>query len=267
MARRLVLASASPARLCLLQSAGLSPEVVVSDVDEGGVDRLPAAEAVSILARRKAEAVADSLVAPPAGPANALPAGPAIPATPQMPTPPGGPYPSGIPRLSLVPRQAAALVSPPPAAVAEAPPPVAPEGLPSSDLPLVIGCDSLLEFDGSTWGKPASPDQVIVRWRLMRGRVGLLHTGHCVIDTATRTTAMATDTARVRFGRPTDKEIEAYAETAEALAVAGPFTLEGRSAPWIDSIDGNYGTITGISLPLLRRLLNDLGVEIVDLWN
>ncbi len=276
MARRLVLASASPARLCLLQSAGLSPEVVISDVDEGGVERLPAAEAVSILARRKAEAVADSLMAPPAGPANALwaaapmPAPPSTPAPSSIPTPPAAPYPTGIPRLSLVPRQAAPLASPPPpppSPLTEAPPPAPPSDLPPSDLPLVIGCDSLLEFDGSTWGKPASPDQVVVRWRLMRGRVGLLHTGHCVIDTATRATAMAIDTARVRFGRPTDKEIEAYAATPEALAVAGPFTLEGRSAPWIDSIDGNYGTITGISLPLLRRLLNDLGVEIVDLWN
>ena len=70
----------------------------------------------------------------------------------------------------------------------------------------------------------------------------------------------------VHFGTPTDQEIDLYATTTESLQVAGPFTLEGRSAPWIDSIEGNYGTITGISLAVLRRLMHDLGVELTDLW-
>lgn len=178
----------------------MSPEVVVSNVAEDGVDHLPPVEAVLVLAQRKAEAVA-----------------------------------------------AAQRTGP--------------------DAPLVIGCDSLLEFEGASWGKPSSPVQVIDRWRRMRGREGLLHTGHCVIDTAISATAAATDTALVRFGNPSDREIETYAATSEAMTVAGPFTLEGRSAPWVDTIDGNYGTITGLSLPLLRRLLAELDVEIIDLWS
>ena len=138
---------------------------------------------------------------------------------------------------------------------------------PAGDPPIVVGCDSMLEFDGESWGKPSSRDEVIQRWRRLRGQDGLLHTGHCVIDTSADSTAAATDTALVRFGAPDDREIEAYSRTEEALEVAGPFTLEGRSAPWIESIVGNYGTITGISLAVLRRLLAELNVEIVDLWS
>jgi septum formation protein len=137
---------------------------------------------------------------------------------------------------------------------------------PGSNLPLVVGCDSLLEFAGQIWGKPSGPDEVSARWRQMRGRSGLLHTGHCLVDASDWREATACDTAVVHFGRPDDREIDAYAGTDEALTVAGPFTLEGLSAPWVDRIDGNYGTITGISLPVLRRLLNELGVSIVDLW-
>jgi septum formation protein len=200
--RRLILASASPARRQLLEWAGLSPEVAVSQVTEDGVDDLPTIDAVRVLAQRKARAVARAELAQRAG-----------------------------------------------------------------DPPIVIGCDSMLEFDNETWGKPSSPAEVIQRWRRLRGREGLLHTGHCVIDTSTNATAAATDTAVVRFGNPDDREIEAYSRTKEALEVAGPFTLEGRSAPWIESIVGNYGTITGISLALLRRLLAEVNVEIIDLWS
>ncbi|HET6966591.1 MAG TPA: Maf family protein, partial [Acidimicrobiales bacterium] len=131
---------------------------------------------------------------------------------------------------------------------------------------LVVACDSLLEFDGQAWGKAGSPEEVVSRWTRLRGGSGRLHTGHVVMDVATGRVAAETDTAVVHFGQPTDREIEAYARTSESLEVAGPFTLEGRSAPWIDSIEGNQGTITGISLPVLRRLLACLDVEIVDLW-
>jgi septum formation protein len=132
---------------------------------------------------------------------------------------------------------------------------------------LIVACDSLLEFDGESWGKVADGDEVVSRWKRLRGGTGYLHTGHVLIDAATGMEAEETDTAVVHFGSPSDTEIAAYASTEESRLVAGPFTLEGRSAPWIDSIEGNYGTITGISLPVLRRLLARLEVEIVDLWN
>jgi septum formation protein len=131
---------------------------------------------------------------------------------------------------------------------------------------LVVACDSLLEFDGVPVGKPRSPAEAVARWRQMRGHPGVLHTGHCVIDTSGSREASAVDSAVVRFGNPTDREIEAYVATGEPLHVAGAFTLEGRSAPWIDGIDGDAGTVRGLSLPVLRRLLAELGVELVDLW-
>jgi nucleoside triphosphate pyrophosphatase len=199
MAHRLILASASPARLRVLQAAGLKPEVVVSGVAEDGTDDLPPAEAVLTLAHRKAAAVAARL-------------------------------PTGPPAL-------------------------------------VIGCDSLLEFEGRAQGKPGTAAEAAGLWRRLRRRAGNLHTGHCVIDTGRGVDAGATDTALVRFGDPTDREIDAYVRTGEPLQVAGGFTLEGFGAAWIDSIDGNSGTIMGVSIPMLRRLLRELNLEIVDFWN
>lgn len=131
---------------------------------------------------------------------------------------------------------------------------------------LVMGCDSLLEFEGRSQGKPASAGEAADLWRRLRTHTGLLHTGHCLIDTARGAETAVTDTALVRFGDPSDAEIDAYIATGEPLRVAGAFTLEGYGAAWIDSIDGNYGTITGLSIPVLRRLLGDLGIEILDLW-
>jgi alkylated DNA nucleotide flippase Atl1 len=131
---------------------------------------------------------------------------------------------------------------------------------------LVIGCDSLLEIDGRTEGKPASPAAAVDLWRRMRSGRGLLHTGHCLIDSVSGAAAAATDTAVVHFGDPTDDEIDAYVATGEPLGVAGAFTMEGLGAPWVDSIEGNCGTVAGLSIPMLRRLLGRLGVEITDLW-
>jgi septum formation protein len=131
---------------------------------------------------------------------------------------------------------------------------------------LVIGCDSVLELDGRALGKPADAAEALARWQSMRGRSGVLQTGHCVIDTATDGRASATASTTVRFGNPTDAEIAAYIATGEPLHVAGAFTLDGRSAPFVDSIDGNHGNVIGLSLPLLRELLGKLGVSITDLW-
>ncbi|MFF1794127.1 nucleoside triphosphate pyrophosphatase [Kitasatospora sp. NPDC058263] len=131
---------------------------------------------------------------------------------------------------------------------------------------LVIGCDSVLELDGQALGKPADAAEALARWQAMRGRSGVLRTGHCVIDTATGEQSSATASTTVRFGTPDDDEVAAYIASGEPLHVAGAFTLDGRSAPFVEGIDGDPGNVIGLSLPLLRRLLADLGVRITDLW-
>ena len=100
----------------------------------------------------------------------------------------------------------------------------------------------------------------------MRGRSGTLLTGHCVVDTRTGQQAADVCATVVRFGDPSDAEIAAYVATGEPLHVAGAFTLDGRSAPFLDGIDGDAGNVIGLSLPLLRALLAKLDVSLVDLW-
>ncbi|MFD7236064.1 Maf family protein [Streptomyces syringium] len=131
---------------------------------------------------------------------------------------------------------------------------------------LVIGCDSVLELDGEALGKPRDAEEATARWKSMRGRSGVLRTGHCVIDTATGRQVSATASTTVRFGEPSDAEIAAYVASGEPLHVAGAFTLDGRSAPFIEGIDGDHGNVIGLSLPLLRKQLAELGVVITDLW-
>lgn len=132
---------------------------------------------------------------------------------------------------------------------------------------LVLGCDSLLDIDGTAYGKPDDADDAVQRWRLMRGRTGILHTGHCVVDTTSGRTAADVASTTVRFGTPDDAEIESYVATGEPLHVAGAFTLDGYAAPFVDGIDGDPGNVLGVSLPLLRRLLATLEVRITDLWS
>lgn len=132
---------------------------------------------------------------------------------------------------------------------------------------VVIGCDSMLVCGGVTMGKAGSPAQVVDRWRELRGQQGVLLTGHCVIDTATGGQVSAVGETTVRFGHPDDDEIASYAATDEALAVAGPFTIDGRAACFVDGIDGDAGNVIGISLPLLRALLAKLGIRVTDLWS
>lgn len=133
--------------------------------------------------------------------------------------------------------------------------------------PLVLGCDSVLEFDGECYGKPSDPEDAVSRWKRMRGRTGVLHTGHCLIDTGTdRTVAEVADTL-VRFGEVDDAEIAAYVATGEPLRVAGAFTIDGLGGAFVDGVDGDPGTVVGLSLPLLRRLLGRLGISITSLWS
>jgi septum formation protein len=137
----------------------------------------------------------------------------------------------------------------------------------SLDDGLVIGCDSLLDLDGRAYGKPASPDEAIAGWRAMSGKTGTLFTGHCVIDAAAGRRVSAVAATTVRFGTPTDEEIVAYVGTGEPLKMAGAFTVEGLGGWFVDSIDGDHNNVIGISLPLLRGLLRDLGVTIPALWS
>ena len=134
------------------------------------------------------------------------------------------------------------------------------------DDALVVGCDSMLLLDGRVLGKPASAQEAVQRWHDMRGRTGTLLTGHTVVDAATGRTAAGVGATEVRFGTPTDAEIEAYVATGEPLHVAGAFTLDGRSAPFVEGIDGDPGNVIGLSLPLLRSLLAELDVAVTELW-
>jgi septum formation protein len=131
---------------------------------------------------------------------------------------------------------------------------------------LVVGCDSMLLLDGRVLGKPADAAEATVRWQAMRGRTGTLLTGHCVIDAASGRSAQGVAATEVRFGTPSDEEVAAYVASGEPLHVAGAFTLDGRSAPFVDGIDGDPGNVLGLSLPLLRRLLASLDVRLTDLW-
>ncbi len=132
---------------------------------------------------------------------------------------------------------------------------------------LVVGCDSMLVLGGEVLGKPETGEVALERWRRIRGQTGTLLTGHCVIDTSTGTQACGVGATTVRFGTPSDAELAAYIATGEPLGVAGAFTLDGRSAPFVDGIDGDPSNVIGLSLPLLRDLLAELGVGITELWS
>ena len=198
---RLILASASEARLGTLRNAGLDPEVVVSGVDEG----LEAAGGVAELTARLAQLKAEAVDA----------------------------------RIDH-----------------------------GSTPTLVIGCDSLLEVDGVGCGKPRTPPEAVRRWQEIRGRAATLHTGHHVIlrrGTAVATRAAVASTL-VHFAEITDAEIEAYVASTEPLNVAGGFTIDGLGGPFITRIEGDHHNVVGISLPLLRTMLNELGIWWPSLW-
>jgi septum formation protein len=193
--RRIILASASPSRKRLLESAGISSEVLVSGVDEEdpALLALKPSEMVIALAIMKAHTVRNSF--------------------------------------------------------------------PVGDNALVIGCDSTFECEGANLGKPLTRDAAIARAKSMRGKSGYLHTGHSVIDTAQDIEVSDISTSKVSFVEMTDREIEDYVDSGEPLQVAGGFTLDGRSAPFISHIDGDPSGIIGLSLPTLRKIMINLGLE------
>jgi septum formation protein len=130
----------------------------------------------------------------------------------------------------------------------------------------VIGCDSVLDIDGRALGKPTDAHDAVERWRAMRGRSGVLRTGHCVINVRSGQVHEAVDATLVRFADPSDQEIAAYVATGEPLAVAGAFTLDGLGSAFVAGIDGDPSNVIGLSVPLLRTLLQDHGITWTDLW-
>jgi septum formation protein len=124
---------------------------------------------------------------------------------------------------------------------------------------IIIGCDSTFEFEGESLGKPGDPVIAKERASRVRGNSGYLHTGHCVIDTAKNIEISDRVTTKVTFSDMTDEEIDDYVASGEPLHVAGGFTLDGFSSPFIPSIEGDYTNVVGISMPFLRKAMNQLG--------
>ena len=210
---RLLLASASPARLATLAAAGIDALVCASGIDE------------------------DAVLAAATGRFGAL--GPAA--------------------AVLVLAQATAQW-------------VAQRPHDDADALLVLGCDSMLELGGEILGKPVDAADAVARWRAMRGRSATLHTGHWLIDDrdpavgGTGGTLGAASSTVVHFADLADAEIDAYVATGEPLAVAGAFTIDGLGGPFVTRIEGDHHGVVGVSLPLLRELLGEIGVTIPDLW-
>lgn len=135
--------------------------------------------------------------------------------------------------------------------------------------PIVVGCDSVLEFDGQALGKPADADEARSRWQAMRSKSGTLHTGHWVIDEredGTGATFGAVCSTVVHFADLSDDEIDAYVRTGEPLHVAGAFTIDGLAGAYIERIEGDPHNVIGISLPLLREMLAQIDVAWHELW-
>lgn len=206
-----LLASASPARRRLLQTAGIDPIVCPSDVDESQIQKSEPAELVQTLAQLKAENIAGRLK--------------------------NGEVPVNAPRV--------------------------PEGVASW---LIAGCDSVLWLKGEIHGKPADAAEAIERWKMMRGNIGELYTGHALIDLAKDKSLVRTQVTRVHFANVTDQEIEAYVSTGEPLKCAGCFALEGKGGLFVEKLEGCHTNVIGLSLPLLREMLAELGYNVMDFW-
>ncbi|MCD9155334.1 Maf family protein [Aeromicrobium duanguangcaii] len=129
---------------------------------------------------------------------------------------------------------------------------------------LVLGCDSVLEFDGEILGKPYEPEVARRRWYAMRGNVGVLHTGHCLRLGDEEVVRHAA--TRVHFAYVTDEEIDAYVASGEPLQVAGAFTIDGLGAAFVTRIEGDHHNVVGVSVPVVREMMRDLGQEWTSLW-
>jgi septum formation protein len=135
------------------------------------------------------------------------------------------------------------------------------------DDALVLGCDSMLHFDGTSLGKPITPDAAVAMWRRLAGNQGTLYTGHCLIDTRSGERLSEVAATHVTFAAPTDNEIAAYVASGEPLQMAGAFGLVGRSGAFIERIEGDPSNVRGLSLPLLRRMLAAFGLSVSAFWS
>jgi len=124
---------------------------------------------------------------------------------------------------------------------------------------IIIGCDSTFDVDGVSFGKPGTPEIAIARAKKISGRTGLLHTGHCIIDTDRGVEISDRVTTKVTFAEMSDEEIADYVASEEPLHVAGGFTLDGFGSPFIPVIEGDYTNVVGISMPFLRTAMKQLG--------
>lgn len=286
----LILASQSPSRRAVLAAAGVIPVIHVSEVDElaalrdaasergTSVEQLNVEQRVSILARAKAQAVyhawklvADAaasasgdlvvgypLEAEPAGSESSESAGNALASDSQsdvthnVDTAQTRDF-SGV----TVPTKTFDIHD------------FAYTSKSSHDCSgvLIVGCDSMFLLDGECYGKPHTPEVAFERIKQMSGKTGQLWTGHCLINAKTGKTICKTSHASVTFAQMNDAEIRAYVATGEPLEVAGSFTLEGFGGAFIESINGDPHGVLGISLPLLRQMVSELGYAWPDLWN
>ncbi|MQA14009.1 MAG: septum formation inhibitor Maf [Pseudonocardiaceae bacterium] len=203
---RLILASASPARLGVLRAAGIDPVVRVSDVDE--------------------DATAAALV---------------------------DPSPDGL-VTALAEAKVRAVLSELTTGFGDA---------------VVIGCDSMLHVGGELVGKPGTAAAAQRRWRQLAGATAELLTGHAVVRLdrgEPGEVASGTQATVIRFGTPSGAELDAYLASGEPQQVAGGFTLDGLGGWFVEGVDGDPSSVIGISLPLTRRLLHEVGVDVVSLW-
>lgn len=131
---------------------------------------------------------------------------------------------------------------------------------------LILGCDSVLALNGEIHGKPADAAEAIARWHKMRGQVGELYTGHALIDQTQNRTLVRCQVTKVWFAAVSDRQIAAYVATGEPLGCAGGFALEGQGSLFVEKIEGCHTNVIGLSLPLLRQMLADLGYDATDFW-
>ncbi len=137
---------------------------------------------------------------------------------------------------------------------------------PQFESSLIMGCDSVLSINGEIYGKPADASEAIARWQIMQGNFGDLYTGHALIDLDKNRTLVKSQVTRVYFAQMSDRAILAYVATGEPLKCAGAFAIEGFGSFFVEKIEGCHSNVIGLSLPLLRQMLAELGYDATDFW-